>query len=910
MSDEINDPPAPPSPAPPPSNIGQLVQRSIEEEMRKSYLDYSMSVIVGRALPDVRDGLKPVHRRVLFAMQDLSNTHARPYKKSARIVGDVIGKYHPHGDQSVYDAIVRMAQPWSMRAPLIDGQGNFGSLDGDSPAAMRYTEIRMERLVEEMLHDLDKDTVDFQPNYDNSLREPMVLPSRFPNLLINGSDGIAVGMATKIPPHNLGEVVDATMHLVDNPKATYLELMKFVQGPDFPTAGIIAGREGIRRAYETGRGSITLRARIIIETEKKTGRDTIVITEIPFQIKKEVLVKQLADLVREKRVEGISNIEDHSSMQGVRVVIELKRDANTEVVRNNLFQNSSLQISYGIQMLSIDQGQPRTLGLKEILEKFIIHRREVVTRRSRFELKKAKDRLHIVEGLLVATSGKDFLDHVIATIRASTDPDEARWALMNIVSPALYEAPSFKNLPRLDFSKVKASMDALAARAKGDEPAYVGISRSYDPGFSELQARSILDMRLQRLTGLQQEELYRELLELSREIAKLEDILANESSLLRVIKTELKEIRERYADPRRTEIVGEMGEMSNEDLIADEDMVVTLSHAGYVKRTPVSEYRAQKRGGRGKTGATTKEEDFVTDFFVASTHAYLMPITTRGQLYWLKVHEIPLGTRTGKGKPIVNLVQFQEGEKLAQVLVTREFEENKFVLFVTRAGVVKRTDLTAFENVRSSGLKALGIDDGDALVSVKITDGTKDVLISTSQGMSIRFNETEVRSMGRAAFGVKGITLEEGDEVVSAEVVEKGTMLLTVTENGYGKRTVEDEYRVQGRGGKGIIDIKTTERNGMVVGAVQVKDDDEVMLVTSGGVLIRMGVNDISTIGRNTQGVRLITLDDAQQRVVGISHLPKEEAVEGETPPIAESGIVAAPPPPPATPPEGEGEGS
>ena len=910
MSDEIKDPPAPPPPAPPPSNIGQLVQRSIEEEMRKSYLDYSMSVIVGRALPDVRDGLKPVHRRVLFAMQDLSNTHARPYKKSARIVGDVIGKYHPHGDQSVYDAIVRMAQPWSMRAPLIDGQGNFGSLDGDSPAAMRYTEIRMERLVEEMLHDLDKDTVDFQPNYDNSLREPMVLPSRFPNLLINGSDGIAVGMATKIPPHNLGEVVDATMHLVDNPKATYLELMKFVQGPDFPTAGIIAGREGIRRAYETGRGSITLRARIIIETEKKTGRDTIVITEIPFQIKKEVLVKQLADLVREKRVEGISNIEDHSSMQGVRVVIELKRDANTEVVRNNLFQNSSLQISYGIQMLSIDQGQPRTLGLKEILEKFIIHRREVVTRRSRFELKKAKDRLHIVEGLLVATSGKDFLDHVIATIRASTDPDEARWALMNIVSPALYEAPSFKNLPRLDFSKVKASMDALAARAKGDEPAYVGISRSYDPGFSELQARSILDMRLQRLTGLQQEELYRELLELSREIAKLEDILANESSLLRVIKTELKEIRERYADPRRTEIVGVMGEMSNEDLIADEDMVVTLSHAGYVKRTPVSEYRAQKRGGRGKTGATTKEEDFVTDFFVASTHAYLMPITTRGQLYWLKVHEIPLGTRTGKGKPIVNLVQFQEGEKLAQVLVTREFEENKFVLFVTRAGVVKRTDLTAFENVRSSGLKALGIDDGDALVSVKITDGTKDVLISTSQGMSIRFNETEVRSMGRAAFGVKGITLEEGDEVVSAEVVEKGTMLLTVTENGYGKRTVEDEYRVQGRGGKGIIDIKTTERNGRVVGAVQVKNDDEVMLVTSGGVLIRMGVNDISTIGRNTQGVRLITLDDAQQRVVGISHLPKEEAVEGETPPIAESGIVAAPPPPPATPPEGEGEGS
>lgn len=871
--------------------------------MRKSYLDYSMSVIVGRALPDVRDGLKPVHRRVLYAMQDLSNTYNRPYKKSARIVGDVIGKYHPHGDQSVYDAIVRMAQPWSMRSPLIDGQGNFGSLDGDSPAAMRYTEIRMERLSDELLADLDKDTVDFGPNYDNSLKEPLVMPARFPNLLVNGSDGIAVGMATKIPPHNLGEIIDATVHLVDNPKTTSMELMRWVQGPDFPTAGIITGREGIRRAYETGRGSITIRARVEVETEKKSGRESIIVTEIPFQLKKEVLVKQIADLVKEKRVEGISDIRDESTMAGVRVVIELKRDAIVDIVKNNLFQNSSLQISYGIQMLAIDQGQPRTMSLKEILEKFIIHRREVVTRRSRFELKKAKDRMHIVEGLLVATSGKDFLDHIIATIRASTDPDEARWALMNIISPALYELPSFKNLPKVDFTSAKRAMDALVARAQTAEPAYKGITRAYDPGFSEEQARSILEMRLQRLTGLQQEELFQELLALAREIAKLEDILGNESSLLRVIKTELTDVRARFADARRTEIVGEIGEMSTEDLIADEDMVVTLSHAGYVKRTPVSEYRAQRRGGRGKTGATTKEEDFVTDFFVASTHAYLMPITTRGQLYWLKVHEIPLGTRTGKGKPIVNLVQFQEGEKLAQVLVTRTFDENKFVLFVTRSGVVKRTDLTAFENVRSSGLKALGIDDGDALVAVKITDGTKDVLISTAQGMSIRFGETEVRSMGRAAFGVKGITLEPGDAVVSAEVVEKGTMLLTVTENGYGKRTVEDEYRVQGRGGKGIIDIKTTERNGMVVGAVQVKEDDEVMLVTSGGVLIRMGVKDISLIGRNTQGVRLITLDDEKEKVVGISHLPKDETVVGEPPvegePVVAAAVAAEPPPEP-----------
>jgi len=881
MADEIKDPPSPAAPGTPPtpnSNVGALVQVSIEEEMRRSYLDYSMSVIVGRALPDVRDGLKPVHRRVLFAMTELSNTYSRPYKKSARIVGDVIGKYHPHGDQSVYDAIVRMAQSWSMRSPLIDGQGNFGSIDGDSPAAMRYTEVRMERLTDELLQDLDKDTVDFSPNYDNSLREPVVLPARFPNLLVNGSDGIAVGMATKIPPHNLGEVVDATMHLVDHPRATVHELMKFVQGPDFPTAGIIAGREGIRRAYETGRGSITLRARVEVEVNEKSGKDTIVVTEIPFQVRKEVLVEKIADLVREKKIEHISNIEDHSSMTGIRIVIELKRDAPTQVVLANLFANSPLQMSYGIVMLAIDQGQPRTLTLKEILEKFILHRREVVTRRSRFELKKAKDRLHTVEGLLVATSGKDFLDHIIATIRASKDPDEAKWALMNIVSPALWEAESFKKLPKVDLGSAKKAMDALAARAKAAEPTYKGISRQYDPGFSEEQAKNILEMRLQRLTGLQQDELFKELLELSREIARLEDILANEGSLLRVIKTELKDVRDRFADPRRTEITGEIGEVSTEDLIADEDMVVTLSHAGYVKRTPVSEYRAQKRGGRGKTGATTKEEDFVTDFFVASTHAYLMPITTRGQLYWLRVHEIPAGTRTGKGKPIVNLVQFQEGEKLAQVLVSREFEENKFVLFVTRAGVVKRTDLTAFSNVRSSGLKALGIDDGDALVAVKITDGTKDVLISTAQGMSIRFGETEVRSMGRAAFGVKGITLEPGDEVVSAEVVEKGTALLTVTENGYGKRTAEEEYRVQGRGGKGIIDIKTTERNGRVVGAVQVKDDDEVMLITSAGVLIRMKVKDISVIGRNTQGVRLITLDDEKDKVTGISHVPKDEA--------------------------------
>ena len=896
MSDDNQSPPAPPPAAPSdPGNIGNLVQVSIEQEMSQSYLDYSMSVIVGRALPDIRDGLKPVHRRVLFAMTELSNYYNRSYKKSARIVGDVIGKYHPHGDQAVYDSLVRMAQPWSMRYTLIDGQGNFGSIDGDSPAAMRYTEVRMERLADEMLQDLDKDTVDFTPNYDNSLKEPSVLPTKFPNLLVNGSDGIAVGMATKIPPHNMGEVIDATVHLIDQPKASLPELMHFVKGPDFPTAGIIAGREGIRRAYETGRGQITLRARTDIEVEKKTGRESVVITEIPYQLKKEVLVKQIADLVRDKRLEGISDIRDESAGEDVRVVIELKRDADANIVQNNLYQNTPMQMSYGIVLLAIDQGQPRILGLKEILEKFILHRREVVTRRSRFELKKAKDRLHIVEGLLVAASGKDFLDYVIAVIRASKDPEEARWALMNIVSAALAEHAHFAHLPRIDASAARRSMDALAARAKAEEPTYQGLSRSYDPGFSEDQAKSILAMQLQRLTGLQQDELFAEMLELSREIARLEDILQHESTLLTVIKTELREVRERFADARRTQIVDAMGEMSSEDLIPDEPMVVTLSHAGYVKRTALTEYRSQRRGGRGKTGATTKEEDFVTDIFVASTHASLMPITTRGKLFWLKVHEIPAGSRTSKGKPIVNLVQFQEQEKLAQVLVTREFEENKYVLFVTKKGVVKRTDLNAFSNVRTSGIIALGIDDGDALVATKITDGTKDILLSTAQGMSIRFPETEVRSMGRAAYGVKGITLDDGDEVVSTEVVEKGMTLLTVTENGFGKRTTEEEYRIQGRGGKGIIDIKTTDRNGRVVGAVQVGDDDEVMLVTNGGVLIRMRVKEISVIGRNTQGVRLITLDDEAEKVVGVSRLPETPAVEGVV--DDESDEEVAPPP-------------
>jgi len=880
MADETEKPPAPPPP-PPPSGAGELIPVSIEDEMRRSYLDYSMSVIIGRALPDVRDGLKPVHRRALYAMQDLGNFHNRAYKKSARVVGDVIGKYHPHGDSAVYEAIVRLAQPWSMRYVLIDGQGNFGSVDGDSAAAMRYTEVRMARLAEELLADIDKETVDFGPNYDDSLTEPLVLPSRFPNLLVNGSSGIAVGMATNIPPHNMAEVVDATIHLVDNPRATVMDLMKFVPGPDFPTGGFISGREGIVRAYTTGRGQITLRARTEIETHKKTERESIIVTEIPYQVNKARLIERIADLVREKKIEGISDIRDESDREGMRIVVDLKRDAISGVVLNNLYAQTPMETTFGVVLLAIDGGTPKTLTLKEILERFLAHRREVVTRRTRFELRKAKSRLHIVEGLLVA---QDIIDQVITIIRRSVDVDEARWGLMNVLSPALYQHERFKDLPRLDPEKAKAQMEMLVARARAVLPDYQGLGHKYEgAGFSEEQAKNILDMRLQRLTGMQREELFNEMIELLREVAKLEDILGNESSLLNVIKAELQEIRERYADKRRTEITGDVGEITSEDLIAEEDMVVTLSHAGYVKRSPLTEYRAQKRGGRGKTGATTKEDDFVTDLFVASTHAYLMPITTKGKLYWLKVHEIPAAGRNARGKAIVNLVQLGQDEKLASVLVTKEFSENKFVFFVTKKGVVKKTDLTAFSNVRSAGIIALGIDEGDELVSVKITDGSKDILLSTATGMSIRFPESEVRSMGRTAYGVKGITLEDGDEVVGADLVEKDTTVLTVTENGYGKRTQETEYRQQGRGGKGVIDIKTTDRNGKVAGIVQVRDSDEVMIVTNGGMLIRMKVNEISVIGRNTQGVRLITLESTDEKVTGISKLPEVTGeAEGE----------------------------
>ncbi len=858
-----------------------LLPVAIEEEMRKSYLDYSMSVIIGRALPDVRDGLKPVHRRVLFAMHELANYHNRPYKKSARIVGDVIGKFHPHGDAAVYDTLVRMAQSFSMRYLLVDGQGNFGSVDGDPPAAMRYTESRLTRLSEEMLADIEKETVDHGPNYDDSLTEPLVLPTRYPNLLVNGSSGIAVGMATNIPPHNMGEAVDAAIHLIDNPSATIPELMRLLPGPDFPTAGFIYGRKGIYSAYTTGRGHIKVRAKVDIETDPKTERETIVVSELPYQVNKARLIESIAQLHREKTVEGISNLRDESDRQGMRIVIEVSRNAMAQVVLNNLFAHTDLQTTFGVNMLAIDGGQPRILTLKEILERFIGHRRDVVTRRTRFELRKAETRLHIVEGLLVA---QDFIDQVISLIRKSKDPEEASWGLQNVLSEKLYERESFRDLARIDIQLAQRQMELLVSRIRSEEALYPGLTRTYTAGgFSAEQAKAILDMRLQKLTGLEREELLKELLALVREIARLKDILANDNVLMSVIKAELAEIRQRYADERRTQIIDEGSDLSVEDLIAEEDMVVTLSHAGYVKRNPVSDYRAQRRGGRGKTGAMTKEDDFVQQVFVASTHAYLLVFSTEGRLYWLKVHAIPSAGRTARGKAIVNLVQFKPEERLAAILSVREFEPGRYVAFVTKKGIIKRADLEHFSNPRPSGIIALGIEKEDALVAALATDGTKDILLSTKSGISIRFPETEVRAMGRSAYGVKGITLDKNDEVVAAEIVEEGKTLLTVTENGYGKRTMENEYRVQGRGGKGIIDIKTNDRNGSVVGVVQVIDSDEIMLITNKGMLIRTRVNEVSVIGRNTQGVRLITLETADEKVCGIARLAEisvDEATE------------------------------
>ena len=788
---------------------------NIEEEMKKSYLEYSMSVIVGRALPDVRDGLKPVHRRVLYAMHDMKNYFNRPYKKSARVVGDVIGKFHPHGDAAVYDTIVRLAQDFSMRYPLVDGQGNFGSVDGDPPAAMRYTEVRMTRLAQNFLDDIDKETVDFTPNYDGSLEEPSLLPTSIPNLLVNGSSGIAVGMATNIPPHNLSEVTLAVERVIDDPEASVKDLMRIVPGPDFPTAGFILATAGIKEAYETGKGIIKIRARAFIE---KVGqnRERIIVSEIPFMVNKAKLLERIAELVKEKKVEGISDIRDESDRDGMRVAVDVKREGNALVIMNRLYKYTQMEVSFGIIFLAIVKGRPQVLNLKEMLVLFVEHRREIIVRRTIYDLRKAEERAHILEGLKKAL---DALDEVIEAIRSSADPKEAKSRLM------------------ADFS------------------------------LTEVQAQAILDMRLQRLTGLEREKIQSEYQELLKNISQYKAILASPAMVLQIIKDEMKQIRESFGDERRTEILHEAGQIDVEDLIAEEDMVVTISHEGYIKRNPISLYRAQRRGGKGLTGARPKEEDFVEMLFVASSHDYLLFFTNKGRVYWKKVHEVPEAGRMSRGKAIVNLLELQKGERVATTLALRAFEENKYVVMATKEGLVKKTELTAYANPRTGGIVAIKINEEDELIGARVSTGSQDIFLTTRQGKSIRFHEDEIREMGRVAAGNIGIRMESGDQVVGMEVLDEGATILTVTENGFGKRTRTEEYRVQGRGGKGILTIKTTQRNGLVVYACQVTDPDELMIITEQGKIIRLKVADISVIGRNTQGVKLIDLAEGEKAV-------------------------------------------
>jgi DNA gyrase subunit A len=788
---------------------------NIEDEMKKSYLEYSMSVIVGRALPDIRDGLKPVHRRVLFAMHEMGNTFNRPYKKSARVVGDVIGKYHPHGDSAVYDTIVRLAQDFSMRYPLVDGQGNFGSVDGDPPAAMRYTEVRMTRLAQNFLNDIDKETVDFAANYDGSMLEPLVLPTSIPNLLVNGSSGIAVGMATNVPPHNLNEVCDAIALLIDHPESGLDDLTRIIPGPDFPTAGFILATKGIREAYETGRGVIKIRARAFIEKAGQ-NRERIIISELPYQVNKAKLLERIAELVKEKKVEGITDIRDESDRDGMRVAIEVRRDANPHVILNRLYKFTQMEISFGIILLAIVKGRPQVLNLKEILEKFIEHRREIIVRRTIYDLKKAEERAHILEGLRKAL---DFLDEVIEVIRSSADAKEAKSRLM------------------ADFT------------------------------LTEIQAQAILDMRLQRLTGLEREKIAAEYQDLIKSIARYKAILESPAMVLQIIKDEMKEIRDRHGDERRTEILYESGDIDVEDLIAEEDMVVTISHEGYIKRNPISLYRAQRRGGKGLTGVRPKEEDFVELFFVGSSHDYLLFFTNKGRVYWKKVHEVPEGGRMSRGKAIINLLELQKGEKVATTLAIRDFSGTKFVVMATKEGLVKKTELTAYANPRTGGIVAIKIKEEDELIGVRVSTGSQDLFLTTRQGKSIRFSESEIREMGRVAAGNIGIRMEAGDEVVGMEVLDEGATILTVTENGYGKRTRTEEYRIQGRGGKGILTIKTSERNGPVVYAYQVTDQDQLMIITEQGKIIRLRAAEISVIGRNTQGVKLIDLGEGEKVV-------------------------------------------
>ena len=845
----------------------EILHVNLEDEMRQSYLDYAMSVIVGRALPDVRDGLKPVHRRVLFAMRELSNDWNKPYKKSARVVGDVIGKYHPHGDTAVYDTIVRMAQPFSMRYLLVDGQGNFGSVDGDSPAAMRYTEVRMSKLAHELLADIDKETVDFTPNYDESEHEPAVLPARIPNLLINGQTGIAVGMATNIPPHNLGEVIDACVALLDNPAITIAELMQHIPAPDFPTAGIINGTQEIAQAYHTGRGRVYMRARTNIEEDEK-GRQTIVVTELPYQVNKARLIERIAELVREKVIEGIASdgLRDESDKDGMRIVIELKRGEVADVVLNNLFKHTAMDSVFGINMVALLDGQPKQLNLKEVLDAFLRHRREVVTRRTVFELRKARERAHVLEGQAIALAN---IDEVIALIKASPTPAEAKIGLIGRdwsggAVPAMLERAG-----------------AISTRPDG-LPLEFGLhGQRYR--MSEAQAQAILDLRLHRLTGLEQDKIIAEYQELLLKIQDLGDILARAERLVQVIRDELLEIKTTYADARRTEINHTHSDLTLEDLIEPQDVVVTLSHGGYAKSQPLVDYQAQKRGGRGKAATSMKDEDFIDKLFVAHTHDTLLCFSSAGKLYWLKVYQLPMASRGARGKPIVNLLPLAEGERINAVLPIHEFSADKYVFMVTSQGTVKKTSLEAFSRPRQAGIIAVDLEEGDHLVGVDITDGSKHIMLSTATGKAIRFNEEDVRPMGRVAAGVRGIRLAENDEVISLIVVDEAGLILTASANGYGKLTEVAEFPVHGRGGQGVSSLQITERNGDVVAAVQVKPEDELMLISSNGTLVRTPVKDISVLGRNTQGVRLIRIDE-DARLVSVERIVSDgsETADGE----------------------------
>ena len=796
---------------------------NIEDEMKRSYLEYSMSVIVGRALPDVRDGLKPVHRRILYGMHDLRNYYNRAYKKSARVVGDVIGKYHPHGDAAVYDTIVRMAQDFAMRYPIVDGQGNFGSVDGDPPAAMRYTEVRMTRLAQDFLSDIDKETVDFVPNYDDSLSEPVLMPTTIPSLLVNGSSGIAVGMATNIPPHNISEVCEAIIRLIDDPEIDVKGLMEVLPGPDFPTAGFIMGKSEILEAYKTGRGIIKMRARAFVEKVGQ-GKERIIISEIPYQVNKTKLLEKIAELVKEKKIEGVSDIRDESDRDGMRIVIEIRRDSNALVILNRLYKFSQMETSFGIILLAIANGKPQVLTLKGILEHFIRHRREIIVRRTVHDLRKAEERAHILEGLKKAL---DFLDDIIELIRSSSDPGEAKGRLVS------------------EFE------------------------------FSEAQAQAILEMRLQRLTGLEREKINAEYQDLIKNINRFNEILENPAIVLQLIRDEMGENKKRHGDERRTELIDDAADLDPEDLIAEEDMVVTVSHQGYIKRNPISLYRAQHRGGKGLTGVKPKEEDFIEHLFVASSHDYFLFFTNKGRVYWKKVHEIPEAGRMSKGKAIINLLQLQKGERVATILPVRDFEEGKYVVMATKNGLVKKTELTAYSNPRAIGTIGVKIRDDDELIAVRLSSEDQDIFISTRLGKSIRFPEEDLRSMGRVATGNIGIRMEPEDEVVGMETLDEGATILTVSENGYGKRTRTGEYRRQSRGGKGILTIKATERNGPVVYSYQVSDQDQLMIITGHGKIIRLRVADISVIGRNTQGVKLINLGEGE-KVVGVAKLMED----------------------------------